>query len=267
MSRVAAATNEDDLDSDADFWDPPSAKRKAPNILGLFFDPDLRIDEDYATKLVSSVLPYFNGGISNQVMLFGSSLNSSTMPPDGTEKKAAGLPSFIGDLIACLAGFLREHISSYTHELLFPEFALDPRPISSALSAVPKYPARQVIFNLYRPGEGITPHIDLPGRYGDGIIVLSLLSGTVMSLTSTEHLELLPTSQPVKHDLWLPPRSILILEKDARHLWKHGIAARKQDFVEEESGSGTGDMWWDREMRVSITIRWMLPGAHIVGGV
>lgn len=40
--------------------------------------------------------------------------------------------------------------------------------------------ARQVILNQYLPGEGISPHVDLLGRYRDGISGISLGSGCVM---------------------------------------------------------------------------------------
>ncbi|KAF8318098.1 hypothetical protein DL93DRAFT_2034416, partial [Clavulina sp. PMI_390] len=230
----------------------------APPIEGLYFDPQLRIEQSYADELVKCVLPYFRHG-ANQVMLFGKGTRadptetSSTDPSStNSENSSSGLPEFVPELVATLSRILHGHIPIETYRLLFP-----------ATPDEQIYPARQVIINLYHPGEGITPHVDLLRRYGDGIIGLSLLSGT-------------------KHQLYLPPRSILVMEKDARYLWKHGIAAREQDFIANstlppESGADNhakdqeieqelDGMWVDRHLRISITIRWMLPGAEIVGG-
>lgn len=232
------------MDDEEELWDPPPASLTAPSIAGLHFKPDLLIDELYADELVQSVLPYFQGG-SNQVMLFGKAQSSST------EETLGGLPAFIPELIRRLSELLHDHIPGDTHKLLFPG------------PSEHKYPARQVILNLYRPGEGITPHVDLLGRFGDGIVGLSLLAGTVMSFTpasATSHAD----TQELKHQLWLPARSIIVLEKEARYDWKHGIPARKQDFV--EGHNGVENQWRDRYTRVSITIRWLLPGAEVVGG-
>lgn len=239
------------MEDEEDTWDPPPATLLAPQIPGLYFDPELTIDDSYADDLVKHVLPYFQGG-SNQVMLFGKTHTSDMKDTPG------GLPLFISELIPRLSELLGGHIPASTHTLLFP------RPSESI------YHARQIIFNLYRPGEGITPHIDLLGRYGDGIIAISLLSGTVMTFTPAESSSpsLLaasdPDSQLLRHQLWLPPRSVIVMEKEARYNWMHGIPARKQDFIEGDDL--LGNHWRDRYTRISITIRWLLPGAEIVGG-
>lgn len=230
-------------DDEEDTWDPPPAALTSPLIPGLHFKPDLRIDESYADELVQKVLPYFRVG-SNQVMLFGKA------QPATTPNNPGGLPLFIAELITTLSHLLHGHIPDDTHKLLFPG------------PSEGTYPARQAILNLYRPGEGITPHVDLLGRFGDGIVGLSLLSGTVMSFTPATS----PSSsnaQNIRHQLWLPERSVIVLEKEARFDWKHGIPARKQDFV--EGHDGLENHWRDRYTRISITIRWLLPGAEIVG--
>lgn len=228
------------MEDEEDLWDPPVASLVAPNISGLHFAPDLLIAEPYAKELAQKTLPFFSAG-SNQVMLFG-------RPSSAVGDTSGGLPDFISNLIDHLSRVLLNRIPGQTHVLLFPE------PDEFV------YPARQVILNLYRPGEGISPHVDLISRFGDGIIGVSLLSGTVMSFT--------PASPAIAdlqtiHQLWLPPRSIIVLENDARYKWKHGIPARKQDFIEEEDSE---NVWYDRHTRISITIRWLLPGAEIVGG-
>lgn len=224
------------VEDDHDIWDPtPALVDEAPAIPGLHFPP-VRLSQDYAETLITSILPYFNGGTVNQVMLFGSG--------------SLGLPPFIPQLINELSILLERHLQPSTRQLLFPATFGDQR-----------YPARQVILNLYLPGEGISPHIDLLGRFGDGIIVLSLISGIVMDFIP----EGASSSTPIP--LWLPACSILVLEGEARYQWKHGIRATKQDFIQsrkDEEGSVDG-VWVDRQMRISCTIRWLLPGAEQLG--
>jgi alkylated DNA repair dioxygenase AlkB len=77
----------------------------------------------------------------------------------------------------------------------------------------------QVIINEYMPGQGIAPHVDCVPCFGGVICSLSLASGCVMSLTNGD----------TEQSIYLEPRSLLILQSDARYQWKHGIAARKRD--------------------------------------
>ena len=234
---------------EGDLWDPPVATILAPSIPGLHFDPNVLLDQSYADELARTVIPYFQGD-SNQVMLFGRAASHDGELP-------GGLPIFVSDLITRLSNLLRDRLPESTHSLLFP-----------AMPSDHIYPTRQVILNLYRPGEGITPHVDLLQRFGDGILGVSLLSGTAMSLTPASSSELWDDDNEdeptTTHQIYLPARSIIVLEKEARYHWKHGIHARKQDFV--ESGEAAGNIWRDRHVRVSITIRWLLPGADVVGG-
>jgi alkylated DNA repair dioxygenase AlkB len=241
MTPQSCENDEDGL------WDPPAATILAPEIPGLHFDPNVLLDQSYANELARNALPYFQGG-SNQVMLFGRAASPDSELP-------GGLPIFISELITHLTNLLRDRLPPSTHQLLFP-----------SLPSEHIYPARQVILNLYRPGEGITPHVDLLQRFGDGIVGVSLLSGTVMSLTPASSPELRDdeeSPQATRHQIYLPARSIIVLEKEARYQWKHGIPARKLDFVET---GALGGLWRDRHTRISITIRWLLPGAEVVGG-
>lgn len=237
-----------------------AARRNLPpglRVPGLHFDPDVQIPASLALDLLRNIKEqdYFKGGTVNQLMLFE---RSDRVAPE-TEAELAqsqfraqtsgpsigpggsGLPSFLKDLLEELSKILQDRVPLSTHQLVFP-------PSSTA-------PARQAILNLYRPGEGITPHVDLLKRFGDGIIIVSLGSGTVMQLA-----ELAEPKRSV--DLWLEPRSILVLEGEARYGWTHGIPARDGDWVEDELGK----MWVDRDVRVSITLRFLLPGAEVVGG-
>ncbi len=117
---------------------------------------------------------------------------------------------------------------------------------------------RQVILNLYRPGEGISPHIDLPARYGDGIIGVCLGSECVMDLER----ELDGTTR--RHAVYLPERTVYCLSGEARWEWRHGIPSRLYDRVESVDRPGEATTLI-RDVRVSITLRWMKEGADVVG--
>ncbi|KAJ8296369.1 hypothetical protein OF846_000753 [Rhodotorula toruloides] len=97
---------------------------------------------------------------------------------------------------------------------------------------------RQAILNLYAPGQGISPHVDLPTRYDDGIVGISLVSSTVMefrpspSSSQSSESNLPPPSYAVR----LRPGDIYVLSGPARWEWLHGIPAREEDLVEDESG-------------------------------
>jgi hypothetical protein len=68
------------------------------------------------------------------------------------------------------------------------------------------------------------------------------------------------------YEVWLPSRSVLVLTGEARYEWTHGIASRVRDKVEDDGGEEGRWQWQERGVRVSITFRWLLPGADIVGG-
>lgn len=105
-------------------------------------------------------------------------------------------------------------------------------------SIVPELPD-QVIVNEYLPGQGITPHIDDPRRFEETIASLSLGSPTIMDFLSCKTRERLA--------LLLKPRSLLVLQRESRYDWKHGIAHRKSDII---NGVKT-----PRGRRVSLTFR------------
>jgi alkylated DNA repair dioxygenase AlkB len=91
----------------------------------------------------------------------------------------------------------------------------------------------QVIINEYIPGQGITSHIDCVPCFTGTVCSLSLASGCLMDLMNGN----------IKKTIYLEPRSLLILQEDARYRWKHGIATRKSD-------NGV-----KRQRRVSLTFR------------
>jgi alkylated DNA repair dioxygenase AlkB len=101
---------------------------------------------------------------------------------------------------------------------------------------VPEVPDQTVI-NEYEPGQGIADHIDCSPCFGDAIVSLSLGSAVVMDLKREGQ------SVPVV----LEPRSLLVLQDQARFDWTHGIARRKQDTVDGVSV--------ERKRRLSVTFR------------
>lgn len=118
--------------------------------------------------------------------------------------------------------------------------------------------SRQIILNLYRPGEGITPHIDLPARYADGIIGVCLGSGCVMDFEREGSPESMETAS--KYSVYMPARTVYCMTGDARWKWAHGIASRDRDLVEDQGKVST----ILRDVRISITLRWMKPGAEVL---
>ncbi len=100
----------------------------------------------------------------------------------------------------------------------------------------------QVIINEYQPGQGISSHIDCVPCFADTIASLSFGSPFVMDFTHSE------TGK--KSSLLLEPRSLLVLTGDARYLWQHAIAGRKNDRY---NGQVT-----QRTRRISLTFRKVL---------
>ncbi|KAG0697289.1 hypothetical protein DFH29DRAFT_984307 [Suillus ampliporus] len=195
---------------DSLFDEPPNAMRTAPPIPGLFVPP-IRLPLELANDIVQQCMRlYFDGRDTNQIMLFG----RTTSEHDGN--MGSGLPTFLITLLHRLAELLRDHLPEQVHEMLFPPKDAPPR-------------ARQAILNLYHPGEGISPHVDLLKRFDDGIIGVSFGSGQEERLIG-EHEEDGPLDRN-RWDLYLEERSVLVLSEDARYNWTHGIDGRLKDFV------------------------------------
>ncbi|TFK28975.1 hypothetical protein FA15DRAFT_611119 [Coprinopsis marcescibilis] len=269
----------------------PPAQLTAPSIKGLYFDPSVLLAEPLATDVVDFCRKtYFSNSSVNQVMLFGRF--RSFEPADGSRGSLAetpsGLPSILLSLLDTLKETLRPRLPEATFHLLFPEIPTQ---------------ARQAIINLYYPGEGITPHVDLLGRYADGIIGVSFGSGCAMRFDqahpdspcstdtaapaeaggiagANDHDDIndgtKEKASPSRYDLYLPERSILVMSKDARYKWTHGIEKRTRDRVLTRNDDDTipdssadnckpAEQWLERGTRLSITFRWMLDGADVVG--
>lgn len=102
----------------------------------------------------------------------------------------------------------------------------------------------QVIINEYQPGQGISAHIDCIPCFGETIASLSLGSGILMQFTNQK--------TKAQHDVYLPPRSLIALDKEARYQWTHAIPARKSDTV--------NGFKIKRDRRLSLTFRTIILG-------
>ncbi|CAK5271799.1 unnamed protein product [Mycena citricolor] len=214
---------------------PPVSTTAAPFIPGLVLSPTHLIPEALANEVVHFCLEsYFQREGVNQIMLFG------------TSASATGFPPLLTTLLATMASLLAPTLSEETHQLLFPH--------SPSLT-------RQAILNLYHPGEGITPHVDLLRRFGDGIVGASFGSGSVMRFAAaaegTGYTDTVEDDSVQPVHLYLPERSMLVLTGEARYRWTHGIERRTADLVD--------GVRRERGTRLSITFRWMLPNADVVG--
>jgi len=339
LSATSSTFDPDQLVEDLkEVEDVPLALPTAPPIHGLYFNPTLSLPHEIASAVMEFCLKtYFRNPNVNQVMLFGrapdpevSNLSSSTnysrilnnnassdsaklySNPVSTSipktsdctrthntndnTNTTGLPTVFINLLSTLSILLKPFLPEKAYTLLFPSCPTQ---------------ARQAIINLYNPGEGISPHVDLLGRYGDGIIGVSFGSGCVMKFDRVAQTSraangsnyvsnrTMPNddddgsgvpakgADPEQHrdrwDLYLPERSVLVLSEDARYGWTHGIDKITKDYVsaseadadvnldsdgasERLVGNGhAGGRWIERGVRLSVTFRWLLPGADVVG--
>ena len=96
----------------------------------------------------------------------------------------------------------------------------------------------RMLVNEYLPGQGISPHVDYE-PYDRTVVSLSLGSACIMDFERTDG--------TAKHGAWLEPRSVLVMDGEARYLWTHGIAPRLKDAWNGAS--------FKRTRRVSVTFR------------
>ncbi len=91
----------------------------------------------------------------------------------------------------------------------------------------------QLIINEYKPGQGISPHIDNTELFDDTIISISLGSTYPMTFSfNNKH-----------YSKRLKRKSLVGLTEDARYKWYHSISQKKSD-------DGV-----DRGTRISLTFR------------
>lgn len=86
----------------------------------------------------------------------------------------------------------------------------------------------QLTVNRYQPGQGIPQHVDTHSAFEGPILSLSL--GSQISMEFHE-----PVSG--QHcSVFLPRRSLLIMDDESRYLWNHGITCRKNDVIRNDEG-------------------------------
>ena len=235
-------------------------------------DPPLDLDSFLETCSFNDV---------NQIMLFNRTdgVEQPTQPLATTQSTAPAWLPCLSTLLAYVSEALAPPaLDIRTWNILFSlEQVQDPVHVANAPGgSQPRAKrSRQAIINLYHPGEGISDHIDLLDRYDDGIVGVSFISGCVMRFRKPNHSR---HRDPLSHqdlrytNLYLPPQSVVAFVDDARYKWTHGIPSRRLDLVQDESDLQTMDeggksSWLDRQLRLSVTFRWLLPGADVVGSV
>ncbi|MFF4951090.1 alpha-ketoglutarate-dependent dioxygenase AlkB [Streptomyces chattanoogensis] len=103
--------------------------------------------------------------------------------------------------------------------------------------------ADQVIVNEYRPGQGISAHVDCVPCFGPVVAAVSLGSRCVMDFSDP--------GTGAKVAVPLAPGSLCVMTGPARFTWRHAIAARKSD-----PGPAGGRV--PRDRRVSVTFRTLI---------
>lgn len=98
----------------------------------------------------------------------------------------------------------------------------------------------QAIINEYNSGQGIAPHIDCEPCFVDTIISLSIGSSCIMNFEKERF-------SKNKTEIFIEPRTLLIMKGESRYKWYHGIAARKSDKYNGEKIK--------RNRRISIIFR------------
>lgn len=100
----------------------------------------------------------------------------------------------------------------------------------------------QLIVNEYTPGQGIASHTDAR-VFGDPVISLSLGS----------HCTFVFQQGSRRVDIFLKPRTLIIMKEESRYDWRHAIPARKSDKNPKT------EIVEKRQTRVSLTFR-SVPG-------
>lgn len=114
----------------------------------------------------------------------------------------------------------------------------------TTLDCIPSdYNFNQVIVNEYTQKVGIGAHVDNVS-FGPVVCSLSLLGGCNMILTHKD-------DHTKSFTIWLEPRSLLVLQRDARYEYKHEIPARITMYDANGNAVKRSPDW----RRISITAR------------
>ncbi|XP_026479271.1 alkylated DNA repair protein alkB homolog 8-like [Ctenocephalides felis] len=100
----------------------------------------------------------------------------------------------------------------------------------------------QLTVNMYKPGQGIPPHVDTHSAFESPIYSLSLGSDVVMEFRNNLNQH---------YSVHLPQRSLLIMDNESRYNWTHGITPRTMDVIQTTNGLSVSK----RSVRTSFTFR------------
>ncbi|PWN38363.1 uncharacterized protein FA14DRAFT_26194 [Meira miltonrushii] len=217
------------------------ALQEAPFVEGLFhFNQFLSSEE--CQEIVENVIDchYFNTDQGrDQAVLFGMRNNSNSKEHD--ESQPNGLPHWAQMLLRMIEERLRVTYKDTINKDIL-DILYNPSPETEY--------TRQMILNIYTPGQGIADHIDIPHRFLDGIMILSFGSGISMDFAPTKNKD-----GEQAFSLYLQPGSICILTGKSRWEWTHGIPAQTYDLVHNKQTDQVHRI--ERSARFSITIRWL----------
>ena len=187
-----------------------------PNIPGLNYVPDF-LDEAQERRLIGWIDQQpWNSELKRRVQHYGWRYDYKAREVDASMR--------LGPLPAALAA---------PAERLFKE------------QLVPQLPD-QVIINEYKAGQGIAPHIDVPG-FSDVIATISLLESWEMTFHAPRGRA---TAGRKRVEVLLQRRSAAIMRDEARYQWKHEIRKRRSDPALNEGGERR-----PRRRRISLTFR------------
>lgn len=206
-----------DTDTDTDTQQPPSVPSAAA-VPGLRYIADWLAPDAGAALLAGIDAASWSAQLKRRVQHYGHRYDYgrravATVAADASQPTAPPLPVWARELAARLVD----------------EGLLDRE-------------ADQVIVNEYRPGQGISAHVDCVPCFGPVVAAISLGSSCLMDFTDPDD----GTELAVP----LAPGSLLVMAGPARYAWRHAIAARKSD------PGAAGRI--PRGRRVSVTFRTVL---------
>jgi len=161
---------------------------------GLTLIPDFITDDEEEMLICNINKQPWNTSLKRLTQHYGYTYNYSSKSIDRVKDKAPNIPDWI---------------SVFTDRMLNDRY----------ISVKPD----QVIINRYLPGEGISAHIDAPYLFKDRIYSISLGSSCKMIFRKEND-----TLSPYIYQLM--PRTLLIMEDDARYKYTHEIPSVKNDM-------------------------------------
>ena len=128
------------------------------------------------------------------------------------------------------------------------------------LLSVQDMPITQLTVNEYEPGQGIAGHVDSKACFGPIVLIVSCGAGITMTLQKrVEPSAACVLPNGTRKYVYLPPRSLMVLQGAARNDWSHAIATRTRDQ--------TAGHIVERGTRVSFTFRQALALGEAPRGV